>query len=581
ANFARGKGYSHQACRSSEMPSAPSVGSINAGQPSERKKKQQTVAQRRAQRPLTLVDHLMDPSSTWTCAVTGAQIPSNLNRKEKGWAAIVGSIVFWLNKLADEFGRMMLDKRFWPTNLIRRLRVIPDAFYTCRHLPTSVEHGCNGYGQWWVCSSCTMRVACCEVKPEKGKPKVDVSCVCKRTTAARTLCGKGFAQYGAPSQDWQALVNAPAPPPGSFQGGVTPAGTLPPWPAARDRRAAEEVYRGHEEEQPDAVMEDVEEQARQVRAQRREDSSRAPAKRPMIEGAASSDDAGISEETLQILKNLAAKQEAQDRVIAGLQSTISGQMNALATMRSQLQSNSQPGAPLRQQPEFPPQQVPPQPTLAHQLSPQPVPLASAPARGPGRGGAAAVTGQMGEVGRQGPPDLHQPAGVPPGVPQMSIATPPTQVRQTIGIGMTPQVAAAAGPSVPWPPPKGHAASTRSLLKKDTANPRGIRDKEGQLVSSSTISSIATFPSVQPSQEPAPATPAGHPTATAWQRETPQPRERPGRPQKASDAAWQRSEDERAWEAQEHQKDVEKRRLAQEGWTPTGWQDCRCDSSDAK
>eukprot|EP00959_Pyramimonas_sp_CCMP1952_P209836 4390443-Pyramimonas_sp.AAC.1 len=74
------------------MPSAPSVGSANAGQPPERMKKQLTEAQRRAQRPSTLVDHLMDPSSTWTHAVTGAQAPSNLNRKEKDWAAIVGSI---------------------------------------------------------------------------------------------------------------------------------------------------------------------------------------------------------------------------------------------------------------------------------------------------------------------------------------------------------------------------------------------------------------------------------------------------------------------------------------------------------
>eukprot|EP00959_Pyramimonas_sp_CCMP1952_P208195 4355168-Pyramimonas_sp.AAC.1 len=197
-------------------------------------------------------------------------------------------------------------------------------------------------------------------------------------------------------------------------------------------------------------------------------------------------------------------------------------MNALATMQSQLQANSQPGTPLKQQPEFPPQQVPPQSTQAHQLSPQPVPLAGALARGPGHGGAAAVKGQMDEAGCQGPPGLHQPAGVPPGVPQMSIATPPAQVRQTIGIGMTPQVAGlqewgivgtapvtpaypsyglpppqaagAASSSVAWPPPKGHAASQRNLLKKDTANPKGIRDRDGQLVSSSTISSIATFPS---------------------------------------------------------------------------------------
>eukprot|EP00959_Pyramimonas_sp_CCMP1952_P182771 3822171-Pyramimonas_sp.AAC.1 len=55
---------SREAHCSSAM-TAPSVGSASAGQPPERKNKLLTEAQRRSQRPLAMVDHLMDSSSTW------------------------------------------------------------------------------------------------------------------------------------------------------------------------------------------------------------------------------------------------------------------------------------------------------------------------------------------------------------------------------------------------------------------------------------------------------------------------------------------------------------------------------------
>eukprot|EP00959_Pyramimonas_sp_CCMP1952_P277995 5811152-Pyramimonas_sp.AAC.1 len=67
----------------------------------------------------------------------------------------------------------MVARRFWPTNLSKQLKVVPQAYFSCWHPPINVEHGSNGYGSWWVCPGCTMRVGYIDKKPDKTKKDPD------------------------------------------------------------------------------------------------------------------------------------------------------------------------------------------------------------------------------------------------------------------------------------------------------------------------------------------------------------------------------------------------------------------------
>eukprot|EP00959_Pyramimonas_sp_CCMP1952_P284486 5947334-Pyramimonas_sp.AAC.1 len=76
-----------------------------------------------------------------------------------------------------------------------------------------------------------------DAKPDKSTPEKETTCACERQTAACSLRGKGFAQLGGADPEWQALVAAPAPPPG-VRAARASAGAAPPWPAFAGARAA-------------------------------------------------------------------------------------------------------------------------------------------------------------------------------------------------------------------------------------------------------------------------------------------------------------------------------------------------------
>ncbi|CAK0839438.1 unnamed protein product [Prorocentrum cordatum] len=188
-------------------------------------------------------------------AATGAAVPPGLTRAETASAALTGAAIFRLPRLADEFGRAMINRRIWPTNLIRRMGVVPVQYYHCRRMPINVDCGSNGHRRWWVYGLRATRVAHQEIKPDKANPKKEMTCICKKQRAACPL----------PGPDWQALVAAPASPPVAprSKGSKAPAETPPPWPAAADPNAAQDRYRKIEAEQPDVVTEGVELQARE------------------------------------------------------------------------------------------------------------------------------------------------------------------------------------------------------------------------------------------------------------------------------------------------------------------------------
>ena len=113
-------------------------------------------------------------------------MPTSMSRGQRSWAALVGATVFWLSKTADEFGRMMVNRRFWPTNLVRRMRVIPQQFYNCRHMPIHVEYGSRGHGRWWVYGQRNVRVAGREVDPGGPISKDERIQAARQPTAARS-----------------------------------------------------------------------------------------------------------------------------------------------------------------------------------------------------------------------------------------------------------------------------------------------------------------------------------------------------------------------------------------------------------
>eukprot|EP00959_Pyramimonas_sp_CCMP1952_P343018 7185705-Pyramimonas_sp.AAC.1 len=61
------------------------------------------------------------------------------------------------DSLAEEFGSMVRSRRFWPTNLPKKLRGLPEGHFVCWHPPALVSAGANSWERWSVCAGCTMR----------------------------------------------------------------------------------------------------------------------------------------------------------------------------------------------------------------------------------------------------------------------------------------------------------------------------------------------------------------------------------------------------------------------------------------
>ncbi|CAK0792449.1 unnamed protein product [Prorocentrum cordatum] len=466
------------------------------------RKAQPTEAQLRERRPATMAEQVAGTDTTWTYAVTGTTVPDHLNKAQRGWACMVGSTMFWLNKLADEFGRMMVTRRFWPTNLPKSLKVVPQAYFTCWHPPISVDYGCNGYGAWWVCSDCTMRVGYLDKKPDKTKKEPDVTCLCKRRTAACSLCGRGFAQQKGADPEWRALVAAPAPPPGTR--GVTPAGVPPPWPAQAESGAAQQCTRASEADRADWVMSEAEgDLRRKKQLQRQEAAAAAAASGPATPREPRSrkpENGGDLSEVMRMLRDMSAKQEEQQNAISQLTKVTSGQMHAMALLQSQVQAQS----PVNEQ--F---------LIKEQQSQSP-----------------------GQSSQQ--PESKQASF------QM-IATAPL-------VAAYPNYAAAPPLQEPQGQTKGHG--------KGPDNPTGLMDQRGNLLSSTTISSIDLPGSALPSQQLAAAAPQKRPSHLS------RPSAEQGDPWKESPEEKQ-ARDQRRKDAEEAAK-RDKDRLARDGWTAAGW-----------
>ncbi|CAK0855864.1 unnamed protein product [Prorocentrum cordatum] len=483
-------------------------------------------AQLRERRPATMAEQVAGTDTTWTYAVTGTTVPDHLNKAQRSWACMVGSTMFWLNKLADEFGRMMVTRRFWPTNLPKSLKVVPQAYYTCWHPPISVDYGCNGYGAWWVCSDCTMRVGYLDKKPDKTKKEPDVTCLCKRRTAACSLCGRGFAQQKGADPEWRALVAAPAPPPGNR--GVTPAGVPPPWPAQAESGAAQHYTRASEADRADWVMSEAEgDLRRKKQLQRQEVAAAAAASGPATPREPRSRKPENGEdlsEVMQMLRDMSAKQEAQQNAISQLTKVTSGQVHAMALLQSQMQAQS----PVKEQSSIKEQQS----KSPGQSSQQP---GSKQEMQPGHQTSIATTPHLATQ------------QVPPEASFQMITTAPL-------VAAYPNYAAAPPLQEPHGQAKGHG--------KGPDNPTGLMDQRGNLLSSTTISSIDLPGSALPSQQLAAAAPQKRPSHLS------RPSAEQGDPWKESPEEKQ-ARDQRRKDAEEAAK-RDKDRLARDGWTAAGW-----------
>ncbi|CAK0877271.1 unnamed protein product, partial [Prorocentrum cordatum] len=240
-------------------------------------------------------------------------------RAERAWAASAGAAIFWLSKLAGEFGRVMINRRFWPTNLVRRMGVIPLQCHACYRMPIHVEYGSSRRVRWRAYEWRTVRVACQGAKPDKSNPKEEMT----------------FPQLGGADPEWQALAAAPEPPPGAPASRAA-AGAAPPWPAAIDPNAAQSHRRKVELEQPDDIVEDVGQQAREQGAQRRRETPSSHVKRAATENQPERRDQ--AEEATRLLQQIAWKQNQQGASLNRLFAAVSGQMEAVATPQSKVQS---------------------------------------------------------------------------------------------------------------------------------------------------------------------------------------------------------------------------------------------------
>ncbi|CAK0825434.1 unnamed protein product, partial [Prorocentrum cordatum] len=168
------------------------------------------------ERPHAMTDRMQSQTdSAWVYGATGTYVPENLNRGEKGGACLAGRVLYWLARLAEEFGSVCRAKRFWPTNQPKSLRRLSEAYETYWRPPTLVNYGANSWGKWFVCSGRTMRVGYWELRPTKGTVKEEKMCLCKKKDAACTLRGQGWAQGATAEPQWQALICVPKPPPGA------------------------------------------------------------------------------------------------------------------------------------------------------------------------------------------------------------------------------------------------------------------------------------------------------------------------------------------------------------------------------
>ncbi|CAK0816748.1 unnamed protein product [Prorocentrum cordatum] len=269
-------------------------------------------AQLRERRPATVAEQMAGSDTTWTYAVTGTTVPDNLSKAQRGWASM-------------------------------EPKVVPQAYFSCWHPPISVEHGSNGYGSWWAFSGCTMRVGYVDKKPDKTNQDTDVICLCKRKTAACSLCGRGVAQQKGADPEWRAMVAAPAPPPGTR--GITPAGVPPPWPAQAGPGAAQQCTRVSEADRADWIMGEAEEDLRRKKQLQRQEATSAAAAAsgpatPREQRSRKTENGEEIAEVIKMLKDMSTKQEQQQNAINQPTKITSGQMHAMALLQSQMQAQS-------------------------------------------------------------------------------------------------------------------------------------------------------------------------------------------------------------------------------------------------
>ena len=382
---------------------------------------------RQVDRPNTMTDKIRDdPNSDWVYAATGGRIPSDLNRPQQGWACIAGSLLFWKMRTTECFGDLMRNRRFWPTNLPKSLRVIPEKYHTCWHPPTMVAVGANSWGRWFPCTICGMRVNYQELKPGKGVTKEEKVCLCKKAQGACLICGQGWSQGGGDPQ-WQSIIPVP-----KVQN------ERQPWPLnpamARPTPEPEQPYQRVAREAGDAVSH-LEQDQRQMAAARRA----ASVKRGISSDSAPMDtstdrlDTELKElqekmerdlatgfqakfdEMTNLIMNLAQNQQQQATDLRGVVST---QMQAIANIQAQVQETTR---------------------LAKEAGSPARDVASGSAAGSGAslGPSAAASMQSGSSAI-GPPAAVD-ARAASGPKEFSISTPPKHTQTHSLVGPQPQI----------------------------------------------------------------------------------------------------------------------------------------------
>ncbi|CAK0886710.1 unnamed protein product [Prorocentrum cordatum] len=304
----------------------------------------------------------------WAYGATGSYVPEGLNKAQSGWAALTSWALLWPTRSAEEFGAMMRTRRFWPTNLPKKLRRLPEDYFKCWHPPTLASAGANSRGRWITRAGCTTRVSHVEMKSMKGTPKEKRMCLCKKKDAARLLRGQGRAQHGGEAT-WQAIILVPKPPPGADRS------LLPVHPGMRAHANRSKIEGSSSYttvadpaaaaasglQRDETFLRDVKTAAQQTAQRRAESAKRKVAKddgdKMEAEPPAQNDLATQAkmeqemqakfdkqfEDMMAMLQVVAANQQSQGEALAKVNSTASEQMRALATIRGEAQEASRPG----------------------------------------------------------------------------------------------------------------------------------------------------------------------------------------------------------------------------------------------
>eukprot|EP00959_Pyramimonas_sp_CCMP1952_P206314 4315074-Pyramimonas_sp.AAC.1 len=71
---------------------------------------------------------------------TGTRVPDSHTYARKNCAALTSHASTWTAPMTEEPGLFLRNKRFWPTNLPKRLRQVPKEYHASWHIPIRASH---------------------------------------------------------------------------------------------------------------------------------------------------------------------------------------------------------------------------------------------------------------------------------------------------------------------------------------------------------------------------------------------------------------------------------------------------------